>query len=417
MARRPNRRPHGLQRELLAVTKFSGERSDASYDDRPRSNSWAVGETGSLTSYEMDGLNGELSLADGHAVHEWENAERAFTRKSLFAEARARGPIRTAQAMISEWWPIADEPSAQDTAHVIASTASISVDVVAAAAKRLRKRVMLLEPTFDNLPQIMEHRGVELLSVPEASLHGDPRAVVAGLKAGDALFIVDPNNPTGNSLDDTAFDALIQACACRGVDLIQDCTFRLFDSRPKADRIGRLQRANVGFVIIEDTGKTWPTLEIKASPIFFSAGWRDAIESVFGELFLLQSPWAMQAFADLFRIERATGFPGSLHALVDERRTRLRALLARTPVRVASESAASRLPVEWLDISALGLPDVALVRLIAAQTGVHLLPGRQFFWARGERQPHDRIRVSLLRQQHVFDEGLARLEAFFDGDL
>lgn len=375
------------------------------------------GEASSLTNFEIDGLNGALSLADGHAGHDWENAEKAFNRAGLFAEARGRGPVLTARDMISEWSVIAGEPSAPHTSHMIAPTASVSIDIVAAAVKQLGKRVLLVDPTFDNLSQILRRRGVEISSVFEARLHDDPLGVLAGLGPKDALFLVDPNNPTGTSFDSATFDAILERCARRGADIILDRTFRFFGAFPGVDIIGRLQRSGIGFVVIEDTGKTWPTLEIKASATFFSPGWRSAIETVFEEIFLLHSPWVMQAFADLFRIERATGFPGTLHALVNERRTRLRALVARTRLRVAPESVASNLPVEWLDISEAGMSDFALVDQIAIQTGVHLLPGRQFFWSRGDLQPRNRIRVSLLRQRHVFDESLARLEVFLHEGL
>ena len=378
---------------------------------------WPQTKIDSLTKFEMDGLNGALSMADGHAGHEWDNVETVFNRDTLFSEARRRGPVLTARDMIAEWALIAGEPSALDALHRIAPTASVSIDIVAAGAKQLGKRVWLVDPTFDNVSQILRRREVETLGVPEARLHGDPLGVLGGLGSRDALFIVDPNNPTGTSFDTATFATIIEQCARQGVDVIVDRTFRFFGAPSGADIIGRLQRSGVGFAVIEDTGKTWPTLEIKASATFFSLGWRAAIETVFEEIFLLQSPLAMQAFADLFRIERITGFPGTLHALVEERRARLRALVAPTRLRVAPESQASTLPVEWLDISGTGMSDFALVDEIAAQTGVHLLPGRQFYWSRGDLKPHNRVRVSLLRQRHVFDESLERLEVFFRGGV
>lgn len=369
---------------------------------------------GSLTTYEVKGLHADLSLADGHAAHEWPNASQAFSRATLFDEALELGPVRTKRDMISQWALIAGEASAPQTPHVVTPTASVSIDIVAAAAAHLKRRVVLVDPAFDNLSEIHRRRGVQLRSVLEKRLRNDPLGALASLGPGDALFLVSPNNPTGAIFDGATFDAILQACADRGVDLILDRTFRFFGGPATVDTLGHLLRSGVGFVVIEDTGKTWPTLEVKTSVIFFSAGcWESAIRSVFEEIFLLQSSFVMQAFADLFRIERATGFPGTLHALVDQRRTQLRAILETTPLRVAPESVASTLPVEWLDSTDTGLSDLALVDEIVRKSGVHLLPGRQFYWSRGDLQPHNRIRVSLLRRQRVFEESLARLEAFF----
>ena len=376
------------------------------------------GPDASLTCFEVAGLNAPWSMADGHATHCSPAVLRTWEMlPELRDEAERVGVVAATDRLVRGWAAFASEPDALRTRSFVAPTASVSIDFAFAAIKERGKAVWLIEPTFDNISSIGERRGVPILPLAEDRLHEDPLGTIAALVPGDTLFIVHPNNPTGRSLSDQALDMIFADCARRGVPVVLDCTFRFFGACAEQNLLGRLLASGVSFILIEDTGKTWPTHELKASITFYSADWSRSIERVFKEIFLSSSSVLMLFFEQLFRDERAGGFPAPLHALVRERRGRLRALLAGTRLQVAPESVASKLPVEWIDIAAASLPDLALVDHIVAQTGVQLLPGRQFYWSRQTQRRTDRIRISLLKSQSTFDEGMARLETFLRGDF
>lgn len=367
----------------------------------------------SLTRYEIEGLEGPLSLADGHAAQNpSETLQQTIdSLPGIWNKASKLGVVGAAHQFISSWALLANEPEAPRTLYLLSGSASANIDYVAAAIRDRGKRMSLIEPTFDNIGRLASRRGVHPWPLPEWFLHEDPVRVVRMLGCDDVLFLVDPNNPTGASLNPTTLDLIMAECADRGVALVIDRTFRCYATAPDRDLLGRLKRSGVSYVLIEDTGKTWPTHEMKVSAMFLSEDWRPSLHAVFEEVFLAHSSVVMLFFAELFAAELADGFPGPLHSLVQERRQRLRQVLGEGPLKVASESLDSRLPVEWIDIGATGRTDLQLVDHLAARTGVHILPGRQFYWSNMSRSPTDRVRVSLLKRQDIFDDSLRRLDA------
>lgn len=368
----------------------------------------------SLTHYEIEGLNGHLSLADGHASHDPQTALAALisAQGTLWYEGLSLRPSEITSRLIHVWAKLAGEPGAPCTSCCISPTASNNIGIAAAALKARNKRTWLITPTFDNISLLARRHSVDLHPVQETRLHLDPVGFIRTLGAEDALFLVDPNNPTGTSLESETLDSILTECAQRGVAIVIDRTFRVYGAKAEKDLIGRLTRAGVSFVLIEDTGKTWPTQDRKVSQMFYSNDWLDSLKIIYEEIYLCPSGADVFFFAKLFELERALGFPESLHKLVRGRRDRLREVLGGTRLRIAPESETSQLPVEWIDISATGMADSDLIRRVASGAGVHLLPGRQFYWDRHSDAPTDRIRASLLKPQKVFDESMERLAPF-----
>lgn len=372
-----------------------------------------------LTRFEIEGLDGGLTLADGHASHEPLPAlEQVIEEQpALWHEARKLSARKHLARLVAAWAKMSGEPAAIDTPYFVAPTASNSIDIVVKALSARGMRTSLVTPTFDNLALLARRSRVDLHAVQHEELIADPVGVVTGLSSGDALFLVDPNNPTGISVNSETLDELLAASAWRGVSLIIDRTFRYYGAKAEKDLIGRLRRAGTSFVVIEDTGKTWPTQDRKASQVFFSPDWNSSLRSIYEEIYLCPSSADVALFTRLFELESELGFPASLTELVQQRRNRLRAVLADSPVSVAPESLSSSLPVEWIDISATGLVDIDLVKRIEARTGVHVLPGAPFYWSNSIDAPRNRVRVSLLRPEAVFDQSLQRLSAYFAGAI
>lgn len=364
-----------------------------------------------LTVYERSGLAERTTLADGHAYHAlgvehlpggagqvaqiWDDCSRDSV---LAAEARFLDAFATSAGVkLQPRWLTRIVP-----------TASNAIDIIAAVARAHRWRVALVEPTFDNLALILRRRGVGLCPIPERQLvrsieQGTLGQLVSEMDC-DALFVVQPNNPTGHTLTQTDFEELAAGASRSGKHLLLDQSFRFFNRAP-FDDYGLLASNGTSFLSFEDTGKVWPTHDLKASLMVASPDLAADVRAIYDELYLCHSRFALALLTAIFQQAHRVGLDKALWDLVDARRDALRATLDATGLGPAPESVESVLSVEWLTCEATGASDVQLVEALARH-GVQLLPGRPFYWSGARPERTDRLRVSLLRPQVDFDAAL-----------
>lgn len=286
----------------------------------------------------------------------------------------------------------------------ICPTASNSIDIVGAVLQASDSSVGLVEPTFDNLALLLRRRGVRLKRNREHELirHVRDRTLdrYEGFFDVDALFLVNPNNPTGTILDAEDFRYICRECRRYDKRLIVDNCFRLFNRNPYDD-YKILAEENVAFISIEDTGKVWPTLDMKASLLVYSTEFAQHIEEIYNEIYLCASPFSLVVLAALNNAACTEGLAEVLWRKIDEHRAYLRSALKGTPISFETPHR-SELSVEWLNCSRTGLSDIE-VRKLLEQHGVMVLPGRHFYWYTAQApEHHQHIRVSLLKRTDVF---------------
>lgn len=139
--------------------------------------------------------------------------------------------------------------------------------ITATYLQQQKARVGLIEPCFDNLPDLMKHMRVPLSPLAE-HLFAQPENIYANLAAStqnlDAIFLVDPNNPTGFSLFSQgpyAFKEVVRFCVDHNKLLILDLCFAAFMitvGQPRCDIYEILEDSRVRYIAMEDTGKIWP---------------------------------------------------------------------------------------------------------------------------------------------------------------
>ena len=172
--------------------------------------------------------------------------------------------------------------------------------------------------------------------VSERRLAGpDP---LAGLGELDAVMTANPNNPTGPCSAAPALRRLADACADRGAILVIDACFRAFDTRTQYDSYAVLDESGVEYVVIEDTGKLWPTGGIKLGFRVTSARNRLPIVEVAADILLTAPPFAT-AVVEAFALDMAAGGLATLQARIDGNREILREELARQQQSRASRTA------------------------------------------------------------------------------
>ncbi|RMR29559.1 hypothetical protein ALP36_04166 [Pseudomonas syringae pv. coriandricola] len=229
-----------------------------------------------LTDVEWNAFALPANLADGHAYHDMHVAFMEIMKnlERIWSEADKITPPRMALDFKNSFSRLIKSPSLMPHTHYkICPSASNSIDLIAAFLHGKNIRAVLVEPTFDNLALLLQRRGVTVDSVSEDNLRhhlvdGNFDSIPA-IKTAEAVFIVSPNNPTGYTLSLQEFKTLVAYCKRTEKLLVVDNSFRFFN-RQGYDDYQVLLESGVNFIAFEDTGKTWPTQDLKASLIIYS---------------------------------------------------------------------------------------------------------------------------------------------------
>lgn len=370
-----------------------------------------------LTDYEQMSIPLPYDLANGHAYHELSPFFRDVIDdlQGVWTSGRTTPPAELERALQTSFAQLVGSKGFADCKEVMISpTASNSIDIIGAYMAGLRVQTLLLEPTFDNLALLFSRRRAAIAPLPEAKLTsalqmGILDATLDLFPAAGAIFLVNPNNPTGQTINSAEFRYLAETCKRRNLILILDNSFRVFN-RNLFDDYTILHETGVSFIGFEDTGKCWPTQDLKVSMMVCSDDHADALQELYRELYLGPSLFAVALFRQLFENTRRAGLSAVVWNTIDARRDQLRQILSGTSLIPQSSNRWSPLPVEWLKITSPGWNDVEVCRALSAY-GVGILPGRNFFWNSVRDNPNTGyVRISLLKPSEEFEGGLRVLQ-------
>jgi aspartate/methionine/tyrosine aminotransferase len=239
---------------------------------------------------------------------------------------------------------------------------------------------------------------VPLDVLPEEVLHSPDLPGALSTLTADVVWIVCPNNPTGRVLSETAFDSLIESCRQLGKTLVVDFCFRFFAPELVVwSQYERLERSGVSFITIEDTGKTWATLDMKIGMLNCSEDLREEFYHRHDDLLLNVSPFHLALLAAFIDDTIVHGAAATIGYYVHENLDIVHHAFANSVLRVTND-AAPTVTVAWIRIEA----DVSGERLWAAlrRQNIHILPGSNFYWhtpAKG--RPF--IRIPLARDPEL----------------
>ncbi len=369
-----------------------------------------------LTDYELVGLRGGHNLSDGHAYHDinesfpgfplylpdiWKDSE---STKVNVAEQR----FKTAFAKL-----IGSESLASNSNVKVSPTASNSIDLVAAYLAIKSPRIVLVSPTFDNLALLLRRRGCELQQIEDSYFKTTSNAPKLFTKLDsltfDTLFLVNPNNPTGTVISKEYMSRIGEYCADRQITLVLDTTFRLYANELYDERM-ILERSGCDYFVIEDTGKTWPTHDMKASLISYSINHVSLFELIYDEVYLCHSRFTMLVFEKLFEQTFSQGIAKSIHDPVNARHSYLISRMNNSITAPITDRISACLPLEWFQIKSENVTDLDFVEYLATKD-VHVLPGRFFYWEQNSAPPCTAFRVSLSRTTPGFYKSVGRLQS------
>lgn len=368
-----------------------------------------------LTQYEIEALAGKHNLADAHAHQGQSLAEHKVVEAlpEVWEEAQTLPQAEIERDFLRAFFgfhgqsTLADDPSRP----LISYAASVSMTVVATYLRLRRATVTLIEPCFDNLHEILAQSEIKVEPITEAAIFDSPNVYeeLCARQIGDALILVDPNNPTGETAfidGPSRFEQIVRYCADHAKILVLDFSFASFlhtGSRPgRPDVYEVLDRSGVTYMTIEDTGKTWPTCDIKCGILTTSRDIRAAVRDIHTGVLLNVSPFALLLLTRFIEASAADTFSSVAGLLARNRRaltdairgTGLEYLPPKAPVSVA-----------WLKLR--GGTATELQRALA-RTGVHVLPGTHFFWSDHE-QGESYVRIALARDPERFEQAVSTL--------
>ncbi|XXY54363.1 aminotransferase class I/II-fold pyridoxal phosphate-dependent enzyme [Sorangium sp. So ce269] len=362
----------------------------------------------SLTHFETRALYSRVSLADGHAYHEMPDPIAGVIKdlSTIWREAESRPIPEQEERYKARLAELIGSPALlRHESYSVSPTASSSIDIAATWLRQRGYTVGLIEPVFDNLHLIVKRREVGRVAIRESELIDlDALGKRIDRERIDALFIVNPNNPTGFQLSERQFRALVTFLAKRGVALIIDRTFRFY-SELVFDDYEILVDSGIDFIVLEDSGKTWPTLDLKVSLLAYSQSITGEMRRLYEEIFLCHSPFALGLHEALLRETRKHSLKKLVWDLVSVRAGQIRAALDGCPLEI--QNGDCKLPVLWVSCERARMTDFEVHQRFE-RSGLSVLPGRFFYWCDDRNHRHF-IRISLMRPEAKFQAGARML--------
>ncbi|MGF9915064.1 pyridoxal phosphate-dependent aminotransferase [Paenibacillus ehimensis] len=356
-----------------------------------------------LTRYESIGINQLFNVADGHAHQPQTYAQRQIIGRlpDLFDQAEAARQAELEDEFRRLFYTLAGQPTAAGlTRTLFCYSASLSTDLIATFLASREMSTALLHPCFDNLATLLQRRNVALTPLHEEELRLDRMEGTFADLAADTVFITLPNNPTGFELSQEEWEKLVALCGQYGKLLIVDCTFRFFSRKPSWDQYELLERSNISYLMVEDTGKTWPTQDLKCSILAMSEDLAEAMLELHNDILLNVSPFILQLLIEYLKDTARHGLRSVLWETIDRNRQTLREAIRSSGLLLNNPD--STISVEWLRIADPRIRSLDLVDRLQ-RLGLGILPGDHFYWhdhGQGERY----IRVALARCPDMFAE-------------
>lgn len=360
--------------------------------------------SGKLTTLENKAISNGLNVSDGHPRMPPTPGQRAIiaTLGDLYDEAVKRYFEEVEEETHRTFlYGLGQHTAPVGTGRLLSCySSSVAMDLVARTLAERMTSVALIHPTFDNIPDLLLARNLKLVPLSE-------RQIDDGFDLPDevgAVFVTTPNNPTGWVLGEERLAEIAAWCAETGRVLAMDTCFRGQDTRAQYDTYRVLEDSGAEWVVIEDTGKLWPMLELKAGFLAWGSETRLELKEAFDDVLLSASPLILLLITRLAR-DAGDGGYAELSRLLEGNRRTLREFVEPAGLTLMD-------PGSRISVARLKLPDIAGTSMefyeLLLEHDVHVLPCDAFHWADnagGERE----IRVALARSPEELRTAAAAL--------
>ncbi len=362
-----------------------------------------------ITQHEIEALKTEFNLADAHTHQSQSPTQRQIVADlpAIWYQSERQTQYQSEQAFIETFYTFHGQHTAlkrkEDIYLVYA--ASVGMHITATYLMQKQMRVGLIEPCFDNLPDLMRHMQVPMSPLDE-SMFFDTSKIYENLMEKaimlDAICLVDPNNPTGFSLfadGSEAFEEVVRFCNDYNKLLILDFSFSAFilaSGKKRYDVYEILENAGATYISMEDTGKTWPIQDAKVSSILCSKDINDEVYPIVTSVLLNVSPFILNIVTRYIQDSAADNF-NSVSSLLDKNRDYAREVLHCDKLTFVESMIESS--VAWFEINDPALTaDELHAHLL--KYNVYVLSGKYFYWHNADKGQRF-IRLALARDSEV----------------
>lgn len=375
-----------------------------------------------LTQHEIVALRTRHNLADAHTHQRQSVTQSQIVAQlpQLWCEAEQDLQATFEQRFIEAFFRLHRQPTALRLDRTMLSyAASISTMVAGMYLHQRDMSVTLIEPCFDNLRDVLNNLGVATNPLPEAAL-ADPGTIYEQLVASvhtDALFLVDPNNPTGFSMlkdGRQGFDEVARFCRDHGKLLLIDfcfASFTLYDEDiTRFDIYEPLEQSGVTYLVLEDTGKTWPVQDAKCALLTTSDNIHQAVYDIHTSVLLNVSPFVLNMLTRYLEDSIADNLRG-VRDVLQQNRCAVQKALANTILDY--QEPVANVSVAWAKITDHTVTATTLQQRLAQERQVYLLPGTFFFWS-DPSQGEQYVRIALARDPQMFAAAMHNLRRVLD---
>lgn len=371
-----------------------------------------------ITQHEIEALKTEYNLADAHTHQSQSFTQREIVSSlpDLWYAAERMTQYESEQNFIEDFYSLQGQHTAlkrKDEIYLVYA-ASISMHITATYLMQKGSRVGLIEPCFDNLHDLMKHMQVPMSPLDESLFHDADKIYDNLMRVAldlDAIFIVDPNNPTGFSLAANGRDSFVELVRfCKDFDktLIIDLCFSSFIMASGGERFDLyeiLENSGVSYIAMEDTGKTWPIQDAKCSTLQTSKDINSEIYNIVTSVLLNVSPFVLNLVRRYVQDSASDGFR-SVGELLDVNRRIAIDSLDGEHLRYCAPLVNTS--VAWFEIVSPHLTaDDVQKKLL--NNNVYVLSGKYFYWAHPEKGQRY-IRVALARDTEMFKGAMIAAE-------
>ncbi|WP_424097695.1 pyridoxal phosphate-dependent aminotransferase [Moorena producens] len=377
-----------------------------------------------LTQHEVEALKQKYNFADAHTHQSQSSSQMEIVKRlpELWLEAEQTKQEVLNNRFIENFYRVRGLDTALEPNNVMLHYAA-SIATIHIANYLLKKRlsVSLIEPCFDNLYEILMHLAIPLLPLKEEWLHdNDPDKIYDNLKnnvKSDAIFLVDPNNPTGFTLlgkkNQKAFESVVKFCKDYDKLLIVDYCFANFLMNDEEielyDIYKLLKESGINYMAIEDTGKTWPIQDAKIAMLKVSDNLYEEMYSIYTAYILNVSPFILNVLTEYVLDSHKCQFASTNNILTINRQI-LEEKFRDSLLKVHKPK--GKVSVAWCEIMEPNLKATELQKSLY-QEGVYVLPGTYFFW-HNPNQGEKYIRIALARDTDNFTEGMSLMRNKID---
>jgi len=374
-----------------------------------------------ITQHEIEALKFEYNLADAHTHQSQSPTQEQIVQRlpDLWHEAEKTKQYDMEQKFIKTFFLAQKQYKALEPNNVLlVYAASIAMVITANYLLKKKMSTSLMEPCFDNIHDILKHMQIPLQPLKEEWLAG-PATLYKNLEKNvktDALFIIDPNNPTGFTLFShgrKAYEELVRYAKDKNKLLLFDFCFASFllpdVNLDVFDLYELLEESGVSYVAIEDTGKTWPVQDTKAALIKCSKDLYNDIYNIHTSYLLNVSPFILNLLTEYINDSEKDNF-ASVYTLLERNREIAKRELDGSLLEFQQPKA--KVSVAWFRIKDPAIKAKDLQKAILTK-GVYVLPGNYFYW--NDRDQGDQyIRIALARNTEVFEPAIKLVRQALD---